>query len=224
MKVYKITDKDGYTRRDQDGETKWGENVTHRITKRGNTLCSDEIFHVYKDPYLAVFMNPSHGNYDSKTLLLWEAKTPKIIADDSTKSGCKIVTTIKRIPKPQITTEQRVEIAICCAMEVYDDEKFQDWAMKWITNQDRTIAAARAAASAAYAAANAASAAYAAANAASAAHAANAAYAAAYAAADAAYAAHAAYAAYAAADAAADMTFNLIDIIHEVLKERNDTT
>ena len=73
MKVYKITDKDGYTQRGETNETKWGENIIHRITKKGTTLCSDEVFHCYKDPYLAIFMNPNHGNYASQTLLLWEA-------------------------------------------------------------------------------------------------------------------------------------------------------
>jgi len=142
MKVYKITDKDGFTRRGKDGETKWGKNVRHRITNKGNTLCPDEVFHCYKDPHLAIFMNPSHGNYDSKTLQLWESETSKIINDDGTKSGCKTLTTIKVIPTPIITTEQLVEIAIRCAMKVYDDEKFQDWAMKWTMNQDRSEAAA----------------------------------------------------------------------------------
>ncbi len=206
MKVYKITDKDGYTRRNQPDETLWGENITHKAKAKGRELCSSQIIHGYKDPYLAVLMNPIHGSYDAKTMLLWEAKG-RVVADDGTKSGCKTLTTIKQIPVPQFTTEQLVEIAIRCAMKVCTDGKFQEWALNWITGKNRTANAA----CAAYAANNAAYAAnaatYAAANAATYA----AANAAAYAAADAARAA--AYAIYAAADV------DLIAIIREVIKQ-----
>ena len=148
VRVYKITDKDGYTRRNQPEETLWGENITHKAEGRGKTLCSNQVIHCYKDPYLAVFMNPTHGNYDTKTMLLWEAKG-RIIADDKTKSGCKTLTTIKKIPVPQFTTEQLVEIAIRCAMKVYTDEVFQEWAA-WAAGAGATAGpTARAAAEAA---------------------------------------------------------------------------
>ncbi len=222
MKVCKITDRDGYTRRGEDGETKWGKNVCHRITKKGNVLCSNKVFHCYKSPYLAILMNPIHGGYDSKSLLLWEAKIPKIVADDGTKSGCKTLTTIKKIPVPTFTTEQLVEIAIRCAMKVYDDEKFKGWAMKWITNQDTSESAAESAIRyAAYATDAARSAAYADESAIRYAAESAIRYAAA------AYADESAirYAAESAIRYAAYATLNLIDIIHEVMeKGKNDTT
>ncbi len=149
MKIYKITDKDGYTRQGHQGEMLWGENVTHKAKIKGKELCTNQVIHCYRDPYLAVLMNPSHGNYDFNTMLLWEAKG-RIIADDGTKSGCKSLTTIKKIPVPQFTTEQLVEIAIRCAMKVYTDKKFLEWALNWITNKDRTANAAYVAAHAAY--------------------------------------------------------------------------
>ena len=145
--LYKITDKDGYTRKGETGETKWSENVTHKARGKGKELCTNGVTHCYKDPYQAVLMNPNHGNYNPKTMLLWEAKG-KVIADDSTKSGCKQLTTIKQIPVPEITIEQRVEIAIRCAMKVYKDDKFQEWALNWIMNKDRSANAANATANA----------------------------------------------------------------------------
>ena len=140
MKLYKITDKSGYTRRNQEGETLWGENVTHKAGARGKKLCTNQVIHCYKDPYLAVFMNPEHGNYDTKTMLLWEARG-RIVADDGTKLGCKTLTTIKQIPVPKITTEQLIEIATKCATKVYSDEKFQKWALNWVSGKNRTRAA-----------------------------------------------------------------------------------
>ena len=173
MKLFKITDKNGRTR----GDTQWGENVTHKATARGRELCTNQVIHAYRDPYLAIFHNPIGGNY--KYMQIWEAKG-KVVADDGMKVGCKSLTTLKQIPVPKLTTEQRIEIAIRCAVEVYKDKKFIGWANKWLDSTDRTQTAAAAAADAARAA-----------------HAA--AYAAAAAAADAYAAAHAAYdAAYAA--------------------------
>jgi len=185
MKVYKITNQDGYTRRGEEGETKWGENVTHRIRKKGIAFCSDEVFHCYIDPYLAVLMNPIHGNYDPETMQLWEATTNRIVVDDSTKSGCKTLTTVKVIPTPVLSTNQRIKIAILSAMKV---NQLHSWAMRWITNQDRSAEAAWAAARVAWAATGAAWA-----------------------------AARATGAAWAATRATED--FDLVSIIHEVIKE-----
>ncbi len=146
MKHYKITDAQGQTK----NQTQWGENITHEITKPGNTLCSHEVFHGYRTPGMAVFMNPVGGNYDEKTMLLWEAEGVKV-ADDGTKLGFKKQTTIRQIEKPSIATEQRVEIAIRCVLKVYKDRTWRKWARSWLNGTDRTAAAAYAADATAYA-------------------------------------------------------------------------
>jgi hypothetical protein len=151
MNLYKITDEDGRTR----VNTQWGENITHRAKEKGKTLCSNQVMHAYTDPYMAVFFNPIGGNYDDKTMLLWEAKG-RVIAKAVDKVGCKQLTTIRQVKKPIITTEQRVEIAIRCAVQVYKNTKFIKWANGWLSNKDRTVAAAGAAGAAAVAAAEAA--------------------------------------------------------------------
>ena len=109
--LYKITDKYSKTR-----DCQWGENVTHKAKSRGRSLCTSEVIHAYKDPYLAVFHNPIGGDYDTKTMLMWEAKG-RIVANDGMKVGCKSLTTVRRIKVPKISTTQRVEIAIRCAAE-----------------------------------------------------------------------------------------------------------
>ena len=151
MKLYKITDKNDKTRAGYQNECQWGENVTHRAKGKGKNLCSEDFIHAYTDPLLAVFFNPLGGNYDEKTMLLWEAEG-RISAKEVDKVGCRSLTTIKKIQKPEITTEQRVEIAIRLAVKVYKETSFIKWANSWLDTSDRTEAAARAAARAAEAA------------------------------------------------------------------------
>jgi hypothetical protein len=147
MKHVKITDSKGQTK----NQTQWGGNITHKATGEGNVLCSDGVLHGYYDEYVAVFMNPIHGDYDPKTMQLWEAKGVKV-ADDGTKLGFKKQTTIKQIPIPVITMEQRTEIAIRIAMLKYKEKSFTKWAEGWISNKNRTESAAWSAARSAWSA------------------------------------------------------------------------
>ncbi len=195
-KLYKLTTLDGRTY----NQTQWGENVTHTLPTRGiYRLCSPRVLHAYVSPEMAVLMDPIQAGL-LPDAILWECEGDVVI-NDGTKVGCISITTLRQVPPPAITMEQRVTFAIRCAMQVFNDGKWTAWAQAWLDGTDRT---ADAAADAAYAAADAAYAAYA--DAADAAAAAAAADAAAYAAdaADAAYAAaYAADAAATAADAAA---------------------
>ncbi|KKL16290.1 hypothetical protein LCGC14_2497050 [marine sediment metagenome] len=228
MQLYKITDENGRTRAGFDNETQWGENITRKAEGKGQELCTDKVIHAYTDPYLAVFFNPIGGDYNTKTMQLWEAKG-RVVVKASDKVGCKQLTTIKKIPIPILTIEQRAEIAIRCAVLVYKETSFLKWANEWLDGTDRSGAAAGAAAGAAGAAAGAAGAAEAAGAAAGAAEAAAwaAAGAAAGAAARAAWAAEAAWAARApawAAEAAgaavdADPNLNIIAIIRQVVEK-----
>ena len=52
--LYKLTDRDGYTRRGDTGETLWvpGRSLT---TDGGGNLCGPGFIHAYTDPLLGVF-------------------------------------------------------------------------------------------------------------------------------------------------------------------------
>lgn len=100
----KITDKNGKTR----NETQWGENITHEITKPGNTLCSDEVFHGFKNKYIAAFAGIYCG-YDESTMQFWEAEG-EVVADDGLKLGFKKQTTLHQIDVLCVTNRQRTEI------------------------------------------------------------------------------------------------------------------
>jgi hypothetical protein len=208
----KLTDKNCYTK----DRTLWGENITHEATGSSNqALCSDGWIHFYEHPLIAVFMNPMHAQFNEPRLYscLIEGEIKK---DGQLKSGCRKLTTLLRLPLPVITSEQRTEIGIRCAMIVYKKQHWSLWAQKWLSGEDRTE---KSADDATYEAAADEAAAYAAAGSAeaNAAEAAEAAVDAAYAAAsDAAYVDAAA--AYAAGAAAVHAVIPLLRIIKEALK------
>ena len=130
----KLTNKDGYTK----NQTLWGENITHEATGSSNqALCSNGWIHFYEHPLIAVFMNPIHAQLNEPRLYscLIEGEIEK---DGPLKSGCKKLTTLSRLPLPVITSEQRIEIGIRCAMIVYKEQHWSLWAQKWLSGEDRT--------------------------------------------------------------------------------------
>jgi hypothetical protein len=149
MTCYKLTDKDGYTRRGETNETLWGEGVTHTATGTGG-LCTNGVIHAYASPELALLMNPIHANI--RDPLVWECEGTDLVEDDGTKQGYRTLTTNKRVQVVIPTTEQRITFGILCAKQVCTDEAWIEWANKWLDGSDRTADAADAAAKAANAA------------------------------------------------------------------------
>lgn len=150
MIKYKLTNQKSQTY----GQTQWGENITHTASGQGR-LCGKGWIHVYESPKLAVLLNPIHADFDDP--LLWECQAAgRSKHDHGLKSGYTSVTTLRQIPLPVITAEQRVKFAILCALKVYENDNFRTWANQWLEGADRTRTAAWAAAWAAAAAARAA--------------------------------------------------------------------
>ncbi len=154
--LYKLTDQDGYTRRNFDNACLWGENVSHSGTGEGD-LCGPGYVHAYTHPLLAVLLNPIHANLPAPRL--WEAEGAIAKSDRGLKVGCVTLTTIREMPLPIISTEQRVRFAILCAKAVCVDAAWLAWANGWLDGTDRTAKAATGAAKAAAGAAGAAGAA-----------------------------------------------------------------
>lgn len=140
-KLYKVTDSDGQTR----NGTQWGPGVSHSGTGEGG-LCGPGWIHAYEHPLIAVLMSPIHIGF--KNPRLWEAEGEVALRDGQLKCGCKTLTTVREIPLPAITMEMRVRFAICCAKEVCPAAylAWNAWADKWLSGEDRTQAAAKAAA------------------------------------------------------------------------------
>ena len=136
MKYYKLTNKQSTTFND----TQWGEGITHQATVKGKTLCTNQVIHVYASPLLAAFLNPIH--MDFRNPRLWECECSRPVADDGMKLGVKSCTTLRKVPLPKVTTEQRVKFAILCALAVYHATEFVLWADGWLTGKDRSKKAA----------------------------------------------------------------------------------
>ena len=132
MKAYKLTDSNGQTK----NNTQWGIGVTHSAVGSLKVLCSSGWIHFYKDPILAIIMNPIHANFNNPKL--WECETSGKHLHEPLKSGCKTLTTIKEIPIPKISNVQKVIFAILCAKKIYKAKKWNAWADKWISGEDRT--------------------------------------------------------------------------------------
>jgi hypothetical protein len=144
MKLYKLTDENAQTY----GGCQWGEGVTHTASGEGE-LCGPGWIHAYEHPLLAVLHNPIHGNFENPRL--WECETTdeNPLRDGQVKLGVRNLTTIREIPLPVVTPEQRVRYAILCGKAVYDDPAWLRWAEDWLSGKDRSAEAAAAAARAA---------------------------------------------------------------------------
>ena len=202
---YKLTSQDMTTHNGYQWELyKW-----HKVSAKAGdgNLCSGSFLHAYTDPVLALFLNPIHANIENPRLFRAEGRG-RFADDNGLKVGYSQMRIVEELPVKMPTTEQRVKFAILCAMEVYDHPDFLDWCHKWLIGEDRSQAAAWAAARAAREAAWAARAAWAA-------WAARAAWAAAEAAWAAAWAARAARAARA---AEARKHIDLIAIAHKAME------
>ena len=146
MTTYKLTCQDNKT----FGGCLWGEDVTHETDGKGS-LCGPGWLHAYRNPLLAVFLNPIHANI--KEPRLWECIGEGEYLDDrGLKCGFTRLTTVREIPLPEVTTAQRIAFAILCAKEVCGDPEWCTWADNWLRGNDRTETAAWTAALAADAA------------------------------------------------------------------------
>ena len=131
-KLYKLTDERGKTR----NNTQWGKNVTHEAPGKDAVLCTDTVIHAYEHPLLAVFFNEIHVSFAHPRL--WEASGDVVIRDGQVKCGCKRMTTIREIQVPDITPEQKVEIAVRLAKQVVTNKEWNDWADEWLSGRERT--------------------------------------------------------------------------------------
>lgn len=141
MIIYKMTDD-----RDQTyGGCQWGEGITNSATGQGTVLCTDGWIHAYAHPLLAVLHDPIHGRFGSNAHL-WECESSdEPLREGQMKLGVKTLTTLRRIPLPVVTLEQRVRYALLCARAGGADNVpgWTTWADGWLSGSDRSTAAAR---------------------------------------------------------------------------------
>ena len=144
MTLYKLTDKDGWTRHGLDNATKWGAGVTVAATGEGDKPCSAAFVHSYATPMLAEVCSPIHASHDTETMLLWEAEG-EVSGPDGLKCWGKSLTTLRQIERPEVTTEHRVRFAIACGLRCYREPQYLAWARAWLDGTNRSAEAAWAA-------------------------------------------------------------------------------
>src|SRR4029077_20319207 len=127
---YKLTDKDIRTH----NGCSWNIGEERVASGEGTTLCTDGVIHFYDDPLLAVLLNPVHARFEEPRL--FECEVKDIVVHDGLKGGCKSMTLLREIALPILTTNQRITFAILCALEVYKESSFQEWANAWLDNSD----------------------------------------------------------------------------------------
>jgi hypothetical protein len=134
---YKLTDENDRTY----GGCQWGENITHTTSGEGD-LCSSGWTHWYTHPLLAVLLNPIHGKFDLKTAHLWKSPPDQIAekSDKGLKVGCKIGTTLSRVPLPEVTLTQKIAFGILTSLEVSKNENYLQWAINWLSGKNRSQA------------------------------------------------------------------------------------
>ena len=143
--LYKLTDQNYQTFNGRQ----WGVGIERTASGEGG-LCGPGWLHAYTHPVLAVFLYPIQANIPD--LVLWEAEGDVGIEHNSLIVGCTRLKTIKIIPLPEITMEQRIRFGILCALEVYSEPGFVSWARRWLSGEDRSVEAARSAGAATWAA------------------------------------------------------------------------
>ena len=119
MKLYKLTNKDNITH----GNFKWVLNKNYYIEKekRRPVLCSDGVFHAYKDINLALLLNPIHAGIKNPNIFEAEGD---IVVEDYNKVGTYELKLTKEIPIPDwyrdnnIRNRVCVQFAILCAESV----------------------------------------------------------------------------------------------------------
>lgn len=143
MEKIKLVTQDYKTRKGEKNETLW--EVGKRVEAVGTGgLCTDGVIHFYDSIWVALLMNCYHADIPNPRAIVIEVG--EVVAHDGTKGGSKWATMLREIPVPMMTTEQRVEIAIRCALAVSHDPEFVEWANKWLSGEDRSREAAEAAA------------------------------------------------------------------------------
>ena len=114
-------------------------------------LCSSSWLHCYDSPLLAVLHNPIHASIRNPRL--FEIEVAGDTKDDrGIKRGFRKMRLVKEVPLPTVTREQRIRYGILCAKSVCDSPSFIKWTDSWLSGEDRSEAAAEAAAKAAWAA------------------------------------------------------------------------
>ena len=150
MPCIKLTDQDGRTRPGHPEETQWGPGVHHEA-EGPLKLCENGLHYYPEGLAVAILCNPGDANLANPRA--WRCVPDGEVLEGDLKACARGLTTVEEAVLPVVTTEQRIEVAIRCALVVCDEPGFRRWAEGWLSGADRTAEAAEEAWAAAWAAA-----------------------------------------------------------------------
>ena len=117
--------------------THWKLNVPKELPEKKNLwLCSEGLFHYFLHPYFAVMFKEKYRCEDYSKL--YEVLPERKIIKDGSLCGATKLTLIKQLEIPEVTLEQRISFGILCALEVYKEPRFVEWANNWLNGKDRS--------------------------------------------------------------------------------------
>ena len=122
MKLYKLTDAKGWTRKKEYNAVCWEAGFKLELPAISNPqLCTSNVVHAYINPNLALLLNPIHAGINKPMLWLAEGE-PCVTSWD--KVGCFAITTVKKLKLPAwyvdeaIRQKVQMQFAILCAEAV----------------------------------------------------------------------------------------------------------
>ncbi len=136
MKLYKLTDADGYTNRGRLDELRWGWNITHEVGEVGPACCPPGVIYAFEHPLVGLFMKRTYA--DENKPLIWEAKGDVVFRDGWRVCGVKKLTTLKIVGNREIDRRSSVRFAIGCAWHECQNVNWRRWATEWIAMDDRS--------------------------------------------------------------------------------------
>jgi hypothetical protein len=122
MQLYKLTSKDGYTRKGELGETWWYPGRRIKKPRGSYQLCTDTVIHAYRSKELALLLNPLHADFSDP--LLWECEG-KVEVEDWGKVGCSMLITLTPIPCPDWYLYETLRIPVLRTFTQYCSEAAQ---------------------------------------------------------------------------------------------------
>ena len=133
---YKLTNERNCTREGHPNCLQWGAGITHEASGSGKVLCTDGWIHCYADPFVGV-MRDCHGGRYGLGAHMWECLGEGKHLSDGLKWGFRRITTLRELPLPKVTAEQRVRWGILCSLEVYKEQRYVQWAQRWLRGTGR---------------------------------------------------------------------------------------
>lgn len=109
-KLIKLTDQNMRTH-NESFQWELGKKYEIEPDKRGTELCTDQVFHAYRDIDLALLLNPIHADIPASELRIFDAEG-SVVDEEWDKVGTHDQTLKKELPLPEWYADVNVRIRV----------------------------------------------------------------------------------------------------------------